>query len=104
MELKQADGRWQEYAAPVSRAGERLFSARIAFPDTVQTGDYQIEVLLAREGRVIARQELSLRVERVGTAADIASLARGQPLLYGVLCIVLAALAGWLGSVLFRRN
>jgi L-fuconate dehydratase len=57
-----------------------------------------------REGRVIARQELSLRVERVGTAADIASLARGQPLLYGVLCIVLAALAGWLGSVLFRRN
>jgi uncharacterized protein (TIGR02186 family) len=100
LELKQADGRWQEY----SRAGERLFSARIAFPATVQTGDYQIEVLLARENRVIARQELSLRVERVGTAADIASLARGQPLLYGVLCIVLAVLAGWLGSVLFRRN
>jgi uncharacterized protein (TIGR02186 family) len=104
LELKQADGRWQEYASPVSRAGERLFSARIAFPDTVQAGDYQIEVLLVRENRVIARQELSLRVERVGTAADIASLARGQPLLYGVLCIVLAALAGWLGSVLFRRN
>jgi uncharacterized protein (TIGR02186 family) len=68
LELKQADGRWQEYAAPV------------------------------------ARQELSLRVERVGSAAEIASLARGQPLLYGVLCIVLAVLAGWLGSVLFRRN
>ncbi|MFN8890743.1 MAG: TIGR02186 family protein, partial [Alphaproteobacteria bacterium] len=24
--------------------------------------------------------------------------------LYGVLCVVLAVLAGWLGSVLFRRN
>ena len=59
---------------------------------------------MAREGRVIARQELSMRVERVGSAAEIASLARGQPLLYGVLCIVLAVLAGWLGSVLFRRN
>ena len=104
LELKQADGRWQEYAAPVARAGERLFSARISFPATVQTGEYQIEVLLAREGRVIARQELSLRVERVGSAAEIASLARGQPLLYGVLCIVWAVLAGWLGSVLFRRN
>jgi hypothetical protein len=45
-----------------------------------------------------------MRVERVGSAAEIASLARGQPLLYGVLCIVLAVLAGWLGSVLFRRN
>ncbi len=104
LELKQADGRWQEYVAPVTRAGDRLFSARIAFPATVQTGDYQIEVLLVRDRRVLARQELSLRVERVGTAADIAGVARQQPLLYGVICIILAVFAGWIGSVLFRRN
>jgi hypothetical protein len=24
--------------------------------------------------------------------------------LYGIVCILLAAFAGWLGSVLFRRN
>ena len=104
LELKQEDGRWQEYAAPVAVAGGRLFSARISFPDTVQTGDYRVEVLLVREERVIARQELFLRVDRVGTAASIASVARTAPVIYGVGCIVLAALAGWLGSVMFRRS
>ena len=104
LELKQRDGRWQEYAAPITVAGGRLFSARIAFPDTVQTGDYRIEVLLVRERRIIARQELFLRVDRVGTAASIAQVAQAQPLVYGVVCIVLAAFAGWLGSVLFRRS
>lgn len=104
LDLKQQDRRWQEYAAPVTVAGGRLFSARVAFPDTVQTGDYRIEVLLLRERRIVARQELFLRVERVGTAASIAHVARTAPLLYGVVCILLAALAGWLGSVLFRRS
>jgi uncharacterized protein (TIGR02186 family) len=104
LELKQKDGRWQEYAAPVTVAGGRLFSARVSFPDTVQTGAYRIEVLLVRERRIIARQELFLRVDRIGTAASIANVARTAPVVYGVVCIVLAALAGWLGSVMFRRN
>ena len=104
LDLKQGDGRWQEYAAPISVAGGRLFSARIAFPDTVQTGDYRVEVLLVRERRIAARQALFLRVERVGTAASIANVARSQPLVYGVVCILLATIAGWLGSVLFRRG
>jgi uncharacterized protein (TIGR02186 family) len=104
LDLKQQDGRWQEYAAPVTVAGGRLFSARVSFPDTVQTGDYRVEVLLVRERRIVARQELFLRVDRVGSAAWIAGIARTAPLLYGVGCIVLAAFAGWLGSVLFRRS
>jgi uncharacterized protein (TIGR02186 family) len=104
LDLKQQDGRWQEYAAPVTVAGGRLFSARLAFPDTVQTGDYRVEVLLVRDRRIAARQELFLRVDRVGSAASIAYVARTQPLVYGVACILLAAFAGWLGSVLFRRS
>lgn len=104
LDLKQQDGRWQEYAAPVSVAGGRLFSARISFPDTVQTGDYRIEVLLVRERRIVARQELFLRVDRVGSAASIAHVARAMPAVYGIGCIILAALAGWLGSVIFRRG
>jgi len=51
----------------------------------------------------VARQELRLDIVRSGTAAWIADIARGMPVLYGVACILLAAFAGWLGSVLFRR-
>lgn len=102
--LRQQEGRWQEDQAPIAVSAGRVFSARIHFPDTVQTGDYRIEVMLVREQRVVARQYLGLRVERVGTPARIATVAQEAPLLYGIGCVVLAALAGWLGSVLFRRS
>lgn len=103
LDLKQGDRHWLENL-PVEVSGGRLFSARIAFPDTVQTGEYRTEVLLVRDRRVVARQELFLRVQRVGSAARIASVARQLPLVYGVSCILLAAAAGWLGSILFRRS
>jgi uncharacterized protein (TIGR02186 family) len=103
-ELKQREGRWVDQQRPVAVSGGRLFHARLPVPSTVETGTYRVQVLLLREGRVVARQELSLEVERVGTAARIADVAGNMPILYGVACILLAALAGWLGSVLFRRG
>ncbi|MBO1074966.1 TIGR02186 family protein [Roseomonas marmotae] len=104
LRLKQDSRQWQEQETPMHIAGSRLFRARLDLPATVQTGDYQVQVLLIREGRVVARQELGFEVDRVGVAARIADVAEEQPLVYGLLCILLAAFAGWMGSVLFRRS
>jgi uncharacterized protein (TIGR02186 family) len=103
-DLKQRQGLWVDQVAPVQVSGGRLFHARLPVPSTVETGTYRVQVLLLREGRVAARQELSLEVERVGTAARISHVAENMPVVYGLTCILLAALAGWLGSVLFRRG
>jgi uncharacterized protein (TIGR02186 family) len=101
--LKQRDGLWVDQA-PVEVAGGRLFSVRLPVPATVATGPYRVQVMLVRNGRVAARQDLALEVARVGSAAWIADVAKTQPVLYGLASILLAALAGWLGSVLFRRS
>jgi len=102
--LKQEAGLWVDQARPIEVSGGRLFHVRLPLPATVATGAYQVQVMLVREGRVVARQELRLDVVRSGTAAWIADIARGQPVVYGLSCILLAAFAGWLGSVLFRRG
>jgi uncharacterized protein (TIGR02186 family) len=104
LELKQGAGLWVEDTAPVEVSGGRLFHARLHMPATVTPGEYRVEVLLVRDRRVVARQELTFEVARVGAAAGIATVAEDAPLLYGLACILLAALAGWLGSVLFRRS
>lgn len=104
LELKQAAGLWQEDSAQVEIAANRLFHARIPLPATIPPGDFSVEVLLVESRSVTARQRLEFSVERVGTAATIADVARYRPLLYGVSCVLLAALAGWLGSVVFRRG
>jgi uncharacterized protein (TIGR02186 family) len=103
-EIKQEQGLWQEDIAPVGISGGRLFHLELPLPATIPTGDYTVEVLLVESRRVAAREVLAFRVERVGTAATIADVSRSQPLLYGVMCVLLAVLAGWLGSVLFRRG
>lgn len=102
--LKQQDGLWVDQAQPVQVSGGRLFLARLPLPSTVTTGSYRVQVLLVREGHVVARQELPFEVERVGSAARITRVAEDQPVLYALACILLAAGAGWLGSVLFRRG
>ncbi|SDD17408.1 TIGR02186 family protein [Belnapia rosea] len=102
--LESSSGLWQEDTAPIEIAGSRLFHARLPLPASVPTGDYQVEVLLVRSRQIVARQQLAFRVDRVGTADRIATVAEDQPFLYGLACILSAALAGWLGSVLFRRG
>ena len=104
LELERNSGLWLEDSEPVEIAGSRLFYVRLPLPAAVPTGDYRVEVLLVRSRRIVARQELGFRVDRVGAADRIATVAQAQPLLYGLACIIAAALAGWLGSVLFRRG
>ncbi|NKC32629.1 TIGR02186 family protein [Falsiroseomonas selenitidurans] len=102
--LQQQAGLWVDRERPIEISGGRLFHARLPLPATVAHGAYHVQVMLVRDRRVVARQELRLDVVRSGTAAQIADIARGQPVIYGLVCILLAALAGWLGSVIFRRN
>ena len=104
LDLESKSGLWLEHVAPVEIIGSRLFYMRLELPATVPTGEYRVEVLLVRSRRIAARQDLTFRVDRVGSADRIASVAETQPLIYGVLCVVLAALAGWLGSIVFRRG
>jgi NAD(P)H-hydrate repair Nnr-like enzyme with NAD(P)H-hydrate epimerase domain len=40
----------------------------------------------------------------LGLGADLWRFAHDMPLLYGMASLLIAALAGWLGSVLFRRG
>jgi uncharacterized protein (TIGR02186 family) len=102
--LEKESGLWLEDAAMVEIGANRLFHVRVPLPATVPTGDYKVEVLLVRSRRIHARQELEFRVDRVGVADRIATVAQAQPLVYGMVCVLLAAFAGWFGSVLFRRG
>jgi uncharacterized protein (TIGR02186 family) len=104
LELETASGLWLEDAASVEIGGSRLFHVQLPLPAAVPTGEYRVEVLLVRSRRIVAREEMGFRVDRVGTADRIATIAVTQPLVYGVLCVLLAALAGWFGSILFRRS
>lgn len=102
--LKSEAGLYQENNGGVALTGDVLFHARIFLPPTVITGPYRVDVLAVQDGRIVAARDVSLWVRRVGTSAEIWRFAHEQPWLYGLAAVLVAALAGWTGSVLFRRN
>jgi hypothetical protein len=63
-----------------------------------------VNVYLLREGRLIGAQTTPLLVSKLGTSAEIVSLAQEHALAYGVGAVAIAVLAGWLASLPFRRG
>lgn len=91
-----------EYPNSVSFLGDRLFRATLDFPADVPTGNYLVEVLLLRDGKVVSGQTTPLVISESGVAADVYEFAMNNATLYGLAAVLVAALLGWLASLPFR--
>jgi uncharacterized protein (TIGR02186 family) len=100
---KQREGLWPVQTGTVTFVGSRLFRTTVSFPANVPTGSYQVSVFLIRNGQVQGAQTTPLLVSQLGLSADIVDFAYRRAAIYGVIAVIVAALAGWLGSVAFRR-
>jgi len=67
----------------------------LEWPRNAPPGDYEVVVYEFRNGSIAKELHAPLKVDRVGFPATIASLAKNRPELYGVLCVILAVLAGF---------
>lgn len=109
------------YLAAIARAGLRdnvyaeaqrgveildggLFRATIALPPLTPVGNYVAEVYLFRDGRPIASRSTSLRVEKAGIERFVYELAHDRPMLYGLLCVFIAMIAGYAANLAFSRR
>ncbi len=100
---KQREGLFPTTVGTVTFVGSRLFRTTVAFPANVPTGSYQVSVFLMRNGQVQGAQTTPLLVSQLGLSADIVDFAYRRAILYGLISVLVAAVAGWLGSVAFRR-
>lgn len=81
-----------------------LFRATLVLPPKIPVGTYDAEVYLFRDGRPVASRTTSLRVVKAGFERWIYDLAHDWPLFYGILCVILAALAGYAAAAAFNRR
>jgi uncharacterized protein (TIGR02186 family) len=87
----------------VTFLGPRLFRTRVVLPANVPPGAYTAEVLLVRNGQVLAAQTTPMFVSKIGLGAEVYEFAHRHAALYGILAILLAVLSGWGAGVAFRR-
>jgi uncharacterized protein (TIGR02186 family) len=102
LRVRTNDGRYRILEGSVELTEETLFRADIVLPANLTEGDYKVRLFLLRDKRVIASQERVIGVRKEGLERFIFNLAQDRPLIYGLLSLVLAAIAGWGASAAFR--
>ncbi len=81
---------------------ETLFRTSIALPSNLTEGTYKTRVFLTRKGEVVTHFETSIEVHKVGLERFLFNLSREQPLIYGLLSLAIAIIAGWGASAFFQ--
>jgi uncharacterized protein (TIGR02186 family) len=84
--------------------GETLFKTRIDFPDNIPRGTYTAEIYLIADGVLKGMQSIPVTVTKAGIDSIIYNMAHQNPVLYGIICIIMAFSIGWGSSLLFRRS
>jgi uncharacterized protein (TIGR02186 family) len=101
--LMQRRGLYGEGVQDVGFLGHRLFRTDLHFPATVPVGTYLVEVYLVVGGEVVSAQTTPLVVSKIGLGAEVYDFAHQRAAAYGIIAVALAAAAGWLAAVAFRK-
>lgn len=100
--IRQEQGIYQMLEGTVEVERDTLFRTRISLPSNLTEGTYVTRIFLSRDGQIIDEYETAIHVQKVGLERFIFVMAHEQPLLYGLLSLVLAVGAGWGASAAFR--
>jgi hypothetical protein len=73
-------------------------------PSNVPLGDYTIEAFLFQNGNLVDNDIKPFTVVQTGLTGDIHKFAFDKPLIYGISVIFIALFAGFMATILLRRD
>ncbi|ROU01135.1 TIGR02186 family protein [Histidinibacterium lentulum] len=100
--IRSVAGSYQLLEGGVELSEDTLFSTSISLPANLTEGPYAVRVFLTRNGQTVDIHEGVITVRKVGLERLIYETAQNQPLLYGLLSLLIAITAGWAASAAFR--
>ncbi len=101
--LMQGKGQFKLNEQGVTFRTDTFYFAQVSLPSDAPPGPYIAHTYLFKNGEIIAEKTNGFSVRKIGFERFLGLAARQQPLLYGLVCVVLALFTGWLGGVVFRR-
>jgi uncharacterized protein (TIGR02186 family) len=102
--LRTEHGLYRQNSTALTFLTPTLFRTSIPLPAEVPIGSYQIDIKLFADGALVTRAETSFEIVKVGFEQFVASAARDDGLLYGLVTALMALMTGWLASVVFRKD
>ncbi|MEM9348852.1 MAG: TIGR02186 family protein [Pseudomonadota bacterium] len=100
--IRQGEDIYQLNENAVVLFDSTLFRSQVRLPANLTEGDYETTIYLMRNKEVVSRHVTQIEVNKVGLERFLYNLAHQQPLIYGIMSLVIAIAAGWLASAAFR--
>ncbi len=82
---------------------DTAFIAQVDLPSDVANGSFLAHTIVLKNKAVVAEGSQGFSVRKTGFENFVFVASRQQPLLYGLVCVVLALGTGWLAGVVFKR-
>jgi uncharacterized protein (TIGR02186 family) len=101
--LKERERLYVKSDFGVAFIGRSLFRATVALPPNVPVGPLTVSVYLFKEGKLLGQYKSRLTLEREGVERFIHEFALKKSLLYGLLTVAMATVAGLAAAFAFPR-
>jgi len=102
--LRTQRGLYREDASAVTFLTPTLFRTGIPLPAEVPIGTYEVEIKLFADGAFIGKTETAFEIVKVGFEQFVATTARQNGLIYGLVTAAMALMTGWMASIVFRKD
>lgn len=101
--LKMNDGLYSETTG-ISFLGDNLFRARFEIPALIPIGNHTVNSYLLVDNELISQSSHTIEITKTGFEQFMYNFSREYGYLYGVFCVILAIVTGWVSSIIFRRD
>ena len=101
---KQTQGLYPLKPKGVKFLQNNFFRVSFYLPANVPIGTYEVESYLLKDGEVLEDHTTQLRVGQVGFGARVYQFAQRHGFSYGLVCVLMAVMAGWAVNLLRQRD
>jgi uncharacterized protein (TIGR02186 family) len=102
--LRSERGLYREATSAVTFLTPTLFRTGIPLPAEVPIGTYAVEIKAFSAGNLVAQTETSFEIVKVGFEQFVATTARQDGFVYGLVTAFMALMTGWMASIVFRKD
>ena len=102
--LRSEHGLYREDTSAVTFLTPTLFRTGIPLPAEVPIGSYGVEIKLFSDGALVTRTDTAFEIVKVGFEQFVATSARQDGLVYGLVTAFMALMTGWIASIVFRKD
>jgi len=102
--LRSEQKLYREDTSAVTFLTPTLFRTGIPLPAAVPIGTYDVEIKLFTGGTYLTRTESAFEIVKVGFEQFVATNARQNGFVYGLITTAMALMSGWMASLVFSKD